>query len=58
MWETKQLLVSSDSHIFYVNLGLGDMSKNEYLRFVLADLQMVCISLYFVFGTNKVNVIM
>ncbi len=27
MWETKQLLVPSDFHILYVNLGLGDMNK-------------------------------
>ncbi len=33
MWETKQLQVLSDFHILYVNLGLGDMSKNSYLRF-------------------------
>ncbi len=54
IWETKQLLVPSDFHILYVNLGLGGMSKNVYLCFFLADLQfMVCISLYFVFGLNE-----
>ncbi len=55
MWETKQLRVPSDFHILYVNLGLGDMSKNSYLGFFLgADLRyVVCISLYFVFELNK-----
>ncbi len=37
--KTKQLLVPSDFHILYVNLGLGDMSKNLYLWFFLADLR-------------------
>ncbi len=32
MWETKQLQVPSDFQIIYVNLRLGDMSKNSYLR--------------------------
>ncbi len=27
MWETKQLLVSSDFHVLDVNLGLDDMNK-------------------------------
>ncbi len=40
MWETKQLLVPSDIHVLYVNLGLGNMNNNSYLwDFVLADLQ-------------------
>ncbi len=48
MLETKQLLVPSDFHILYVNLGLGDMSKNLY-KFILPDFQYTCIRIQYMF---------
>ncbi len=48
MLETKQLLVPSDFHILYVNLGLGDMSKNVY-TFILPDFQYTCIRFIYVY---------
>ncbi len=55
MWETKQLQVPSDFQIIYVNLRLGDMSKNLYLRgfFGLSCGIWYVYLCFFVFGLNK-----